>query len=430
VPEPADLTFVGSSSWVVPGGPQDASPSYPSGILEGDVVYAVVAIKPDTATVDTPVDWSSVGSATGGGGSQGGGTGPIGIHVFKRTVPAGGLSGSQTFSTTGASSRAGCMQAWRATGAGITWDTETLTSYSRPTASSSFGGTGSANIGLDAKDAVVIVIGSADDQSNDINVTSLTIPGGTHGGTVQAPSGTGANNQGNDIAAASEYAIVASGPSTGAPSVTATGNSSETGMGLFFRVSAQREPAIVHEGQASLTATAAVTVAGAIITIHEDQAAVAATASIAADAVVTAPPEPSPISAEPGYAEPGAMQVGTVWTTTEMGGSPTAEGDAALDVEVDATAVGAVTRLAQAGLDLTAGMASSGQMWGAVQGLSATPISMDRIDLEWDPMEGATGYDIERDSVVIAEDVPGVSYIDEDGLIASTEYDYRVAAVR
>lgn len=66
--------------------------------------------------------------------------------------------------------------------------------------------------------------------------------------------------------------------------------------------------------------------------------------------------------------------------------------------------------------------------FGAPTGLVATPIASDRIDLSWDPVAGATGYDIERDGVVIAEYVVGNFYSDT-GLTPDTTYSYRVRTV-
>jgi hypothetical protein len=60
--------------------------------------------------------------------------------------------------------------------------------------------------------------------------------------------------------------------------------------------------------------------------------------------------------------------------------------------------------------------------------LTATPISSTQINLNWDDMSGATGYDIERDGAIIVYDHPVSSYSDT-GRTPSTEYDYRVRTV-
>lgn len=60
--------------------------------------------------------------------------------------------------------------------------------------------------------------------------------------------------------------------------------------------------------------------------------------------------------------------------------------------------------------------------------LQAVAVSDTQIDLSWDAVTGATGYDIERDGAIIVFDHPTTSYSDT-GLAATTEYDYRVRAV-
>jgi hypothetical protein len=61
--------------------------------------------------------------------------------------------------------------------------------------------------------------------------------------------------------------------------------------------------------------------------------------------------------------------------------------------------------------------------------LVATTISTSRIDLTWSAAAGATGYDIERDGVVIVTDHPTTGYSDT-GLAENTTYTYRVRTVR
>lgn len=61
-------------------------------------------------------------------------------------------------------------------------------------------------------------------------------------------------------------------------------------------------------------------------------------------------------------------------------------------------------------------------------GLTATPMSGTQINLVWDAFSGATGYDLERDGVVILTNYPFPFYSD-NGLSPGVEYDYRVRAV-
>jgi hypothetical protein len=430
VTEPAPLIFVGATAWVAPASSVTVSPTYPAGLAEFDVVYAVLHIKPDTATVATPANWSLVGAASGGSGSVGAGIGPTRVHVYKRTVPSGGLSGSQAFTITGGSSPVGHMQAWRGFGASIAWDAETVTSYSRTTASTAAGGTGAANLSLAVQDVLVAVAGTTDDTTTSINYTSLTAAGATLDPLVKAPSATIVNSQGNDIAAASAYAVVTAGSSSAAPVTIATANASETGVGLFFRVSATRLIPVTYSGAAAVAAAAAVTAAGVIVAVHSGAAAVAVSASVSATAAVEAPPQPADQSAEPGYGMPGAFYVGAVAAPPGMGSTPQVDAQAAVPVTAAVTAAGAVTMAGAAVAAVAVGVTADGDWWGAPRSLEVTPVSASQLDLDWDPVPGAVGYDVERDGSVIVEDLPGTAYSDVSGLSASTLYAYRVAATR
>lgn len=60
-------------------------------------------------------------------------------------------------------------------------------------------------------------------------------------------------------------------------------------------------------------------------------------------------------------------------------------------------------------------------------GLTATVISSSRIDLAWTAVSGATGYDVERNGVVVAS--PATNSYSDTGLTPSTSYNYRVRSV-
>lgn len=71
---------------------------------------------------------------------------------------------------------------------------------------------------------------------------------------------------------------------------------------------------------------------------------------------------------------------------------------------------------------------SGGGSLAAPTGLTATAVSSSQIDLSWNAVTGATGYDIERDGAVIATDNVTTSYSDT-GLTQNTTYTYRVRTV-
>ena len=239
------VTHVGSTAWVAPASSATISPTYPGSLAEGDLVEAVIVCKPDTATIATPTDWWLAFSQAVGGGTQGAGTGAVKVHVFRRTVPAGGLSGSQAFTITSGSSPVAFMRAWHADTAGyaeLAWVPPISTFYSRTTASTTFDGTGAAGIALDIDDWLEYVSASADDQSTTHTISALAATGATLSGLTQDPTGTVVNAQGNDISAAAAIAQVTAGSSDVAPSATVTGDSSETGGGVFWRVRATGLP--------------------------------------------------------------------------------------------------------------------------------------------------------------------------------------------
>jgi hypothetical protein len=64
-----------------------------------------------------------------------------------------------------------------------------------------------------------------------------------------------------------------------------------------------------------------------------------------------------------------------------------------------------------------------------VTGLTVTPASPTQLNLSWNAVTGADGYDIERDNVVIKTGHHTNSYSDT-GLAPATQYAYRVRAVQ
>ena len=67
--------------------------------------------------------------------------------------------------------------------------------------------------------------------------------------------------------------------------------------------------------------------------------------------------------------------------------------------------------------------------FSAPTGLAAVVVSSSRIDLSWNPVTGATGYDVDRDGGIIVTGTASTSYSDT-GLTPATLYSYRVRAVQ
>lgn len=185
-------------------------------------------------------------------------------------------------------------------------------------------------------------------------------------------------------------------PADAAPTVTATLTATTTA---------------VTPAQASLTTTGTITAAAAVLT--PAAASLTGTATLTAAAAVGAG---------------SALTVaGTITATTAV----VTPAQASLTTTAAVTPAAALTAAVQVTLAASAGLTAAGNVpstWGPPTGLTATPISQSQIDLAWNPMVGASGYDVERDGAVIATDVTATAYSDT-GLAAATTHTYRVRSV-
>jgi hypothetical protein len=117
------------------------------------------------------------------------------------------------------------------------------------------------------------------------------------------------------------------------------------------------------------------------------------------------------------------VQVDTVSESTGTDTSITGETFAGLWSESTGDPVDPVYYGAWEAADLSAGATFP----AAPENLTANAVSSSQVDLSWDARTGATGYDVERDGVVIVEGQAGLTYNDT-GLAPDTEYGYRVRA--
>lgn len=122
----------------------------------------------------------------------------------------------------------------------------------------------------------------------------------------------------------------------------------------------------------------------------------------------------------------------------QTSGAVQASGLAEILAAANVTAAGSVSGAsyiivnAAAALDILAALQAAGSVFGEFgppNNLQAVPMGFDRIDLSWDPVSGADGYDIERDSVIIVI-LHGTESYSDQGLDSGVEYDYRVRSVR
>lgn len=93
-----------------------------------------------------------------------------------------------------------------------------------------------------------------------------------------------------------------------------------------------------------------------------------------------------------------------------------------------AAITGGGTAAAASGALTLSGFASLTAGPAVPTGLTATPVSATQINLAWNAVSGASGYDIERNGAVIVFDHPTNSY-SNTGLSPATTYTYRVRSV-
>jgi hypothetical protein len=205
-----DLTVVNTSAWVTNLlAETTVLPTYPTGLAEGDIVYAPVHVRPDTAGITTPTDWTSVANVVAGStAAQGAGTGPTRLAVFRRTVPSGGLTGTETFNLTNSPNVASaCMIGLRATGTGLAysdtwgfWTVPTTGTTGQTDVSGTLGGgTASGDLAVADKDLVLFVIGATDNNTAPA-VTAVAATGATFGTITTDPAAYANTVVGNDMA--------------------------------------------------------------------------------------------------------------------------------------------------------------------------------------------------------------------------------------
>lgn len=241
-----DATWIADGAFDAPATATSTTPAIAGTPQENDVVYAHVISKAATA-VATPTDWTLVGTSPFATGTTAGtGTGPGRIWVFRRVVPAGGIT-APTFAVTGGNSTISWTSLWRPQSGytNINWMPEGVTHYDRGTSSATtFGGTGIQDIDIRTKDAVVAVVAASDDQAGVSGTPSIAATGATIGA---ATTTYGVSATGNDVGGGQTRAIATAGQSTAAPVVTFTGTTAETGGGLVYRIRAYGEPATTSQ---------------------------------------------------------------------------------------------------------------------------------------------------------------------------------------
>lgn len=374
------LTLVGTPTSFVAAATNVAS-AFPSGysVTADDLACIIVMSKhrTETTTPATPGGWVQTGTGLGGITGSGVDVGKIRITAFERVLQAGDTAPTVSQSSGNGNFLAAAIYVLRKSAAG-TYET-VLDVLSEETAGTSWS---EIMVGIPdwlADDHLVLPSGARTDSVTGFAVGSLTATGLTTSAiTEDFDAGT---TQGDDARLTSAHATVTAGPPTVAPTraLTITGVSSAGAMGILRvrHVSAGENASID-----AVTVTVAASVPSVLVSAGDVPAAFAVGSSVVG----------------------GIDQIGVGGTTDE---------DAWLFPLVIAARATIPTPL----------------LWGPPSGLTATPLSSSAIRLNWNAVLAADGYDVERDGVVVAEGVTGTQY-DDINLAASTEYDYRVRAVR
>jgi hypothetical protein len=374
------LTLVGTPTTFVASANSVAS-EFPGGysVTADDLACLVVMSKHRTETngPSEPSGWVQIGTGLGGITGSGVDQGKIRITVFERVLQAGDTAPSVGQQGGQGNFLAAAIYVFRKSAAG-TYET-VLDVLSEETAGTSWSEVMAGVPDWLADDHLVLPSGARTDSVTGFAVGTLTATGLTISTiTEDFDAGT---TQGDDARLTSARATVTAGPPTVAPTraVTITGTSSAGAMGILRvrHVSAGADATV----SATVVAVAA-SVPSVLVSTGEAAAAFIVGSSLVA----------------------GVDQLGVGGTTDE---------DAWLFPLVIAARVTIPPPL----------------LWGPPSGLTATPLSSSAIQLNWNAVLAATGYDVERDGARIAQDVTGTQYNDTD-LAASTEYDYRVRAVR
>jgi hypothetical protein len=210
-----------------------AAVAYPSGIQSGDLLLLTAVSKYTAYTSAPPTGFTLLREQIGGSGGSGADVGDVRLAVWYR-IATGSETGSVsvTKAVQGGSVILARMFLFRRT-AGAGWDFQ-HTSGVDSTGNTSWSVAGAANIHLDAGDRVVMVTGANSDAPS-FSAHALSATGATFGTiTERQDSGT---TTGDDVLLVMAEGSVSTGPSTAAPTYTATASTgTPEGASILIRL--------------------------------------------------------------------------------------------------------------------------------------------------------------------------------------------------
>lgn len=243
-------------------GSTSVTPGLPASLATGDGVLIMVVTKPDTATVNTPANWTLVADVAGGGGTTGNQVGPTRQTWFFREKDAS-WSTMPAISVTSGNSTAAVASRWTKT-SGNVWDIAAATGvYGTSATTTSASATLGSNPGLQAGDAVACGFSNMNDAVT-WSAESATATGVSAWGSFTERSDVVETSTGNDVGGVIYTGSVTTGTSTAAPVMTGTLSTAGRGTAVMVRL---RE---IVDGTGSETPSVSAADAGARIITNTD----------------------------------------------------------------------------------------------------------------------------------------------------------------
>jgi hypothetical protein len=212
-------------------GSTTVSAGLPASLANGDIVLLFVITKPDTATINTPTDWTLAVNVAGGGGTTGNGLGPTRQAVFYRIKDASWSSLPAVSITSGNSSAAVALRYTKTQGV---WEVAAA-SGAYTADGTAWSATMGSNPGITAGD--MCVFGSSNkDELPTWSAQAVTATGISAWGTANERTEALEGTTGNDIGGMVFDRPVTTGTASAAAVVTATASSASRGTQTLIRL--------------------------------------------------------------------------------------------------------------------------------------------------------------------------------------------------
>lgn len=231
----------------------------------GDLLLLYVLVKPDTAIPTTPSNYTLVASATGGAGTTGVDTGPMGLYVYARVATAGGTTGDLPSSSTitGINVAGWATQAFTKA-AGMAWEVAGVAAADTTTGTP-HSVTMPSNPGLTAGDYLVAIGAIPTDVTTPSQFSAETVSATGMTTVTLSESLEFDTTGGNDLGGWLAVGPVVTGTATAAPTVSATAAATNTNVAGPIALIRLREVTLTSKsgsdsGTHSVTESASVSV--------------------------------------------------------------------------------------------------------------------------------------------------------------------------